>query len=242
VTRTALTALLTLFVLGSTAALAGDCEDDFAECQDDCLIQYGGSIRVEMKKQYDKCLKKCIKASKRCTERKLETASNNLDEGALDNAPTSDQVDALGLPTRDEKPAKDSKKPSKKAAADESAPYEDTQREEAVPKKEALSDDEVPKSSRTSLKVEDKKTTAPSEAPKDEPPKKAERAETMPSQDVVIRMTPKRDDGKSAGDDLRDDGPREAKPADEEPPRRRREKPKEPPPKKEEDHDDLRNY
>lgn len=244
-TRTALTTLLALAVLAPQAALAGECEDDFAECKDDCLIQYGGSIRVEMKKKYDKCLKKCSKAGKRCTERQLETKSNNLDEGALDNAPTSDQVDSEGLPTREAKASKTSDKAGKKAAKEAPAAYEDSPAEEAppAPKREALAEDEVPKSSRTSLKVDEKQAPSPEPVKKEEPQPRPEPKSEKPAEEQVIKMTPKKDDGRSSGDDLRDDGPREDKPAEEEAPRpKRREKQKEPPPKKEEDHDDLRYF
>lgn len=218
--------------LSPLAARAGECDDDFSECKEDCLIQYGGSIRVEMKKKYEKCVKKCSKTARRCTERQMETKSNNLDEGALDNAPTSDQVDSDGLPTRD---AASKKAPKKEAPVD----HDDDLRHDAPAHQgEELPADEVPKSSRTSLKTDEKSGPPPEAKKKSEAPK----AEPVAEEPAPIRMTPKKDDGKSAGDDLRDDGPRDEKPAEEEPPRRRREKPKEPPPKKEEDHDDLRFY
>lgn len=223
-----LCAVLVALAAWPGVALADECEDDFLECKDTCLIQYGGSIRVEQKKKYDKCLKKCTKSSRRCTEREVEASTNNLDEGALKNTPTSDQVDSSGMP--------ESKKKKKAASAepDDDAATSD----EPAPKKDPLREDEVPKSSRTSLKVEEPKSPPPETKKADEP-----RAEAKPAEPDVIRMTPKKDDGKSTGDDLRDDGPRpEDKPAAEEPPKKKREKPKEPPPKKEEDHDDLRNY
>lgn len=219
------------------SARAGDCEDDFSECKEDCLIQYGGSIRVEMKKKYEKCVKKCTKTARRCTERQLETKANELDEGALDGTPTSDQVDAEGLPTRE-------RKRKKEAPVDHD---EDLRHDAPARQDEALPADEVPKSSRTALKTDEKggppsEPKQQSEAPKTEPVA-APRPEPPADEPRPIVMTPKRDDGKSVGDDLRDDGPRERKPVEEEAPRpRRRERPKEPPPKKEEDHDDLRFY
>lgn len=232
--------VLSLLLLLPATAMAGECEDDFAECQDDCLIQYGGSIKVEMKKKYDKCAKKCSKKARQCTERRMETRNNSLEEGSLDRAPTSDQVDSDGLPTR-EKPSRKTKKAAEPLDHDD-----DLKSDEPSRPKEELPADEVPKSSRTSLKVEEKKAppaeTKQAEAPK-EPKEPKEDARATQEDAPVIRMTPKKDDGKSAGDDLRDDGPREESPAVEEAPRpKRREKPKEPPPKKEEDHDDLRNY
>jgi hypothetical protein len=203
--RLVLVGLLALAPLSARAA--GECDDDFAECKDDCLIQYGGSIRVEVKKQYDKCMKKCTKASRRCTERQMETQSNQLDEGALDRTPTSDQVDADGLPTREPPPKQ---KPDERR--------EPTPRDEQTPPKPAL---ESPKP---------RETTGPTPtAPKSTEP-------------APIRMTLKKDDGKSAGDDLRDDGPREAAPNSDEPAKpKRREKEKKSPPKKSVDDDDLRD-
>lgn len=227
--------------LAPLSARAGECDDDFSECKEDCLIQYGGSIRVEVKKKYDKCVKKCSKTARRCTERQMETKSNNLDEGALDGAPTSDQVDAEGMPTRD---TGSKKTPKKEAPID----HDDDLRNDAPAHQgEELPANEVPKSSRTSLKTDEKSGPPPEPKKKSEEPraeKVAEKpAEPQADEPTPIRMTPKKDDEKSAGDDLRDDGPREEKPAEEEAPRpKRREKPKEPPPKKEEDHDDLRFY
>lgn len=225
--------------LAPLSARAGECDDDFSECKEDCLIQYGGSIRVEVKKKYDKCVKKCSKTARRCTERQMETKSNNLDEGALDGAPTSDQVDADGLPTRD---TGSKKTPKKEAPVD----HDDDLRNDAPAHQgEELPEAEVPKSSRSSLKTDEKSGPPPEAKKKSEEPKAekvAEKHADPADEPAPIRMTPKKDDGKSAGDDLRDDGPRDEKPAEEEAPRKRREKPKEPPPKKEEDHDDLRFY
>lgn len=223
--------------LAPLSARAGECDDDFSECKEDCLIQYGGSIRVEVKKKYEKCVKKCSKTARRCTERQLETKSNNLDEGALDGAPTSDQVDSDGLPTRD---SGSKKAPKKEAPVD----HDDDLRNDAPAHQgEELPANEVPKSSRTSLKTDEKSGPPPEAKKTSEAPKTEKPADPPAEEPTPIRMTPKKDDGKSAGDDLRDDGPREEKPADEEAPRpKRREKPKEPPPKKEEDHDDLRYY
>lgn len=235
--------VLSLLLLLPATAMGGECEDDFAECQDDCLIQYGGSIKVEMKKRYEKCAKKCSKKARQCTERRMETRNNSLEEGSLDRSPTSDQVDSDGLPTREKSSGKS------KRAAEPVDHDDDLKSDEPSRAKEELPADEVPKSSRTTLKVEEKKAPPPetkqAEAPKasKESRDSKEDARGAPEEAPVIRMTPKKDDGKSAGDDLRDDGPREESPAVDEALRpKRREKPKEPPPKKEEDHDDLRNY
>ena len=196
-----LCAVLVALVALPGLARADDCEDDFLECKDDCLIQYGGSIRVEQKKKYDKCLKKCTKSSRRCTEHAVETSTNQLEEGALKGTPTSDQVDSSGMPESKKKKKKASAEPEARSTEDDAAASD-----EPAPKKDAIRDDEVPKSSRTTLKVEEPKSPPPETKKAEEP-----RAEAKPAKAAepdVIRMTPKKDDGKSTGDDLRDDGPR----------------------------------
>ena len=82
--------LASLIVLAAPAFAEGDCDENFSECKEDCLIEFGGSVRVEVKKAYDKCMKKCTKVAGRCTERAIETKAGGLDEGALDGTPTSD--------------------------------------------------------------------------------------------------------------------------------------------------------
>lgn len=90
--------LLVVLVFLPTALWAGECEDGYSECQEDCLIQFGGSIRVEMKAKFVKCIKKCTKKSATCRERFNETKVNRLNEGALDRSPTSRDVDEFGMP------------------------------------------------------------------------------------------------------------------------------------------------
>ncbi len=205
----------------ATAALAqAECDDTFLECKDDCVIEFGGSVRVEVKKRYDKCMKKCVKGVNRCTERTLETKNSGLDEGALDGTVGSDEVDKDKLPTRTS--GKKKKVAAEPRADDEAAS------DEPVAMKEALREDELPRSNRTSLKTDE---PAPPPAKKD---------------DVIeVKRSPRKE-----GEDLRDDRPRPEAPkqqavvedAPPPPPKRREEKPKEPPKKKEEDHDDLRFY
>jgi hypothetical protein len=221
-------------MLTLTAALAraeAECEDDFTECKDDCVVEYGGSTRVEMKKLYEKCMKKCIKTVNRCSERVTETKNNKLDDGALDHSPGSDEVDKNNMPTRTSRPGK---KPTAEPGGDEdntpSKPHDD------------LSDAEVPKSSRTQLKDEGDKGNKPPPASKPPPSSKPEPVadKPPPKKEEPIRMELK---PKDAEDDLRDDKPRQKDPEPEPtPPPKKREEPKPPPPKKEEDHDDLRNY
>ena len=215
--------LVLALVCCSLPALAqGDCEDSFLECKDDCLIEFGGSVRVEMKKRYDKCMKRCTKKGNQCTERVMETKASGLEEGALDGAPTSDEVDSSGLPTRTGSEPK-----KKKKARDDVREDDAVADDEPVKKKEKLSESEVPKSDRTKLKVDEPKEPARVEAP---PPKKEEPP------------------ARKLDEDLRDDGARVTAPARKEeveeaaPPPKKKEEKKEPPKKKEEDHDDLRFY
>lgn len=232
--------LIAVVALPFTALAEGECQDDYLECKDGCLIDYGGSIRVEVKKQFDKCMKKCTKIARRCTERSMETKASGLDEGALDGAPTSDQVDEHGMPTS----TASKKKKKSKVAAEEPA-SEEVSDEPARPR-ESLSDGEVPKSSRTAIKTDD---DAPSKKKKGDEPSKGEVAkqEEPPKKEVIeMKLSPT----KSTNDeDLRDDKPRASSPPKEEPrdeepppPPKKEKKKEEPPKKKEEDHDDLRYY
>lgn len=222
-------ALALLIVLAPPAFAEGECEENFFECKDDCLIEFGGSIRVEMKKAYDKCMKKCTKVAGRCTERAMETKAGNLDEGALDGTPTSDMEAGSGSP---------SKKKKKKKAIDTYVDEQPTEDEPVKKKKEALSDSEIPRSERTVLKTDD-------EPPPSKKEKKEERAEAPKKEVIEMKMTPKKEE-----EDLRDDKPRASAPPPKEEPREEEEPPpppkkkkkEEPPPRKEEDHDDLRFY
>ena len=207
---------LALLLLPTPALADSDCEDTFFECKDDCLIEFGGSIRVEVKKRYDKCMKKCTKTANRCGERVMETKASGLDEGALDGTPASDQ----------DRVSKKKKKTAAEPAAEDTASDD-----EPVRKKEALSESELPKSDRTTLKTDD--------AP---PPSKKKEKEAEPKKEVIeMKMTPRKEE-----EDIRDDKPRASAPREEEapPPKKKTEVKKDPPPPKrqEEDHDDLRNY
>lgn len=226
---------------------AGDpCDDDFNECKESCLIEFGGSIRDEVKKKYGKCMKKCTKTADLCTERAIETRTNNLDEGALDKSPGSSEVDENGMPerttgrakkTEDAPPRRDDdvRAADPKRDKPEKAKADKPGREERAekPKKDEPRDEAPPKSTRTKLeKVE---------PAKDEPKPREERAEAREDkQEIKVELKPERRSG--LDEDLRDDGARrdEAKPKKREEPRR--EEPLPPPKRKEEDHDDLRNY
>ena len=205
--------LALLIVLASSAAFAeGDCEDNFMECKDDCLIEFGGSVRVEVKKQYDKCMRKCTKTANRCGERVTETRASGLDEGALDGTPASDEERTGSGPVKKKK----------------AAPAVEQTDDEPAQKKEALSDAEVPKSERTTLKTDDAPAPAPAPAKKEViemkmTPRKKDEGDL-------------RDDKPPAREEVREETPAPA------PKKKTEEKKPDPPRRKEEDHDDLRNY
>lgn len=219
--RAVLRTLFALMLTASSLSFAQECGENFAECKDDCLIEFGGSIRVEMKKKYERCLKRCTKVSRRCDERDEVTRTGNLDEGSLAGTPTTDQVDSNGIPTRSRK--------EKKTAPVEERSTASRDDDDAPPRpKDDLRESEMPKSNRTQLKVEEKKK-------EDEPA-------PAPAKKIEMKLTPQKED-----EDLRDDKPRaQSAPAPKEdeppPPPPKKEKKKDPPPKKEEDHDDLRFY
>ena len=173
-----------LLALLPTLAWAGECEDDFSECQDLCSVQYGGSIRDEMKNKFVKCLNKCRGKAQTCRERTTETKSNHLNEGALDRSPSSHDVDEFGMPilkkaptpnkpsTRDEVHDDDSPpppKPGKPSKKTEPAPGSEPV---AKPKPPSLDEDDLSKPERTPVVVEKPAPRDPEPAPvvKKKPP------------------------------------------------------------------------
>lgn len=223
-----------LSVALSLPALADECTDDYAECKDGCLIEFGGSMQLSQKKKYEKCTNKCTKTARRCSERVMETKNNQLDEGALDGTPASDETDRDGLPTRS-----GSKKKKARDAEESSGSPSD---EGSSTPRGALREDEVPKSNRTTLKVDE---SAPPPKKDEEAPKKDEEDAPQKSEVIEMKITRKKN---GSDNELRDDGPRaQPQPKEEEAPPPSRKKKKEktddaPPPKRDEDHDDLRNF
>lgn len=228
-------AALFVTALLAVPAWADECTDDYAECKDGCLIEFGGSMQTAMKKKYEKCANKCTKNARRCSERVMETKNNQLDEGALDGTPASDEADRDGLPTRSGSGGK------KKKARDTEDTSSGSTNDDSSGPREALREDEVPRSNRTKLKVDE--SAAP---PKKEEEPKQEDEPAQKSDVIEMKLSKKK---KSGGDDeLRDDGPRaqpKEEPREDAPPPRRKKKEKtedSSPKKREEDHDDLRNY
>ena len=142
-----------MLALLPTLGWAGECEDDFSECQDLCSVQYGGSIRDEMKMRFVKCLTKCRGKGQTCRERTTETKSNHLNEGALDRSPSSRDVDELGMPIlkkaipppKAARPVKEYEPPPRPPPAPEPV---------SKPKPKSLDDEDLSKSDRTPVVIE----------------------------------------------------------------------------------------
>jgi hypothetical protein len=130
---------------------ASTCNDDFAECKENCTIDYGGSLKTRDK--LGKCMKKCDSGSRDCRERFFEVHRNKLDPSAMDEkqrprdpiepaqpsvvsdkppAPQKDEVSDEPVPKRtatrisdlagDEKPEPEKKKPEPEKKAEAKAP------------------------------------------------------------------------------------------------------------------------
>jgi len=147
-----------LFFAAPLLARAGECEDDFAQCQDDCMIQFGGSIREEMKAKFVKCVRKCGRTSNNCQERFTETKVNHLNEGALDKSPGSRNIDEDGMPILKKRPVDDRRDDLRD---DLPAPERVAKAKTKKKPRDEVKDDEVIKSERTKLDA-------------DPPPKKVE--------------------------------------------------------------------
>ncbi len=240
--------LIPVAVLLALPARAGldECNDDFSECRETCTVEFGGSIREEVKKKFNKCMKKCGKKLNLCTERAVETKSNALDEGALDKAPGSREVDENGMPERTAAKKRDDDAPARRddelrvqEPKPKDAPPAREERAEKRAPKEELREEEVPRSSRTKLDKVEK-----AEAPKREPKASEERAAAPPPKETEeIKVELKPDRRPALDEDVRDDSSSSsssAPPAREE--KKKKEEKKKDPPKKEEDHDDLRFY
>lgn len=214
-----LLALAVVSLWAVSAHAAGDCAAAFSDCQEDCTLMYGGSIKVSNKKKFAKCAKACTKKRRTCDERVFETKNNALEEGSLDKSPTSRDVDEDGLPTR-----------TAVSKGDDDAPASTRTRLDKVQEPENKGDDDAPPPRPAETVKAERAAPARDEAP---PPKESPRAESKksPGDDLRDDGDRKRDDEE---EDLRDERPRKDGKHD-----RKRD---EPPPKKEEDHDDLRYY
>jgi hypothetical protein len=191
---------LVLFV-GAVASGQGrpiaptDCDDNFAECKEDCAIKWGGTTNLKMRGKLGPCVNKCSSVELDCRETFFETRRSQLDEGSISGSPSSRDSDSDGLPTKTAQKKKD----------DEPAPKVEKKKEvEAKPAYE-LKAEEVPKSNRTQLSKVDEPGDKPAKV---EAPKKAAVAEPEPapaapppSKKTEKREEPKKDEKKKALDE-----------------------------------------
>jgi hypothetical protein len=163
--------------MASLAFASTPCEESLRDCKEDCSIEFGGSTQLAMKKKFDGCLAKCTKTNGLCTERALETERNNLDVGALEQAPGSREVDSDGFSTG----TRASKtKASSSAKSDDAAPATRDSESKSAPKvlrpAPELTADEIPKSQRSEIKADPKEEARIKEAADAEKAAAAERA------------------------------------------------------------------
>ena len=156
----------TMLALLPALGWAGECEDDFSECQELCSVQYGGSIRDEMKAKFVKCLSKCRGKALTCRERPTETKSNHLNDGALDRSPSSRDVDEFGMPILKKRPTPDKPSTREELRDDDSPPPAKVSKQPkktepppapqtvAKPKPKSLDDDDLSKSDRAPVVTE----------------------------------------------------------------------------------------
>jgi len=157
-----------------------ECDDNFAECKEDCAIRWGGNTNLKMRAKLNPCLSKCGRAELDCRETFFETRRNNLDEGSISGSPSSRDVDGDGLPTRTAQ-KKPEEKRVEKPAEDEPAPKPKPTYE--------LREDEVPKSNRSQISKVDDKAEKPKAEPKPEPKPEPAREEPkkQPALDSDVR-------------------------------------------------------
>jgi hypothetical protein len=245
--------LLTLVGLslgtGTTSAwAAGPCNEALSECREDCLIEFGGSTALPMKKKYDRCLGKCVKTASLCTERALEVDRNQLDEGSLDKSPGSREVDSDGFSTA---PKASNKKTDGDAFDTASTPKRtapSSTGRESPPLAPPLSQSEIPKSTRSELAVDPKtvpepKPPAPSDTPESSPraASASDSVPAVPKKADALKTAPATVETKKAAEAERRDDLKPAPTATAEPVPVQR-KTVAPKPEKKRDDDDLRNF
>ena len=221
-----------------------DCDDAFAECKEDCTINFGGTTNDKARAKVNKCLNKCSSTELECRERFFETKRNALDEGALKDSPGSRQVDEDGMPNktaakkrdRDEGRTKVSESPAPPPKDHDEDLRDDRPRNEPPAKAEKkkadpppayeLKAEETPKSNRSQISKVDAKESKPE--PKAEP--KVESKRTVVRDDPPPPKPEEPKKTSSLDRDVREEDKRVEK--REEPPPRKEEPKKEEPKKK----------
>lgn len=250
----------TLLTVAAPALADQDCQDQFNECQDDCSMQHGSSVKDEAKRAFQKCLSKCVKKSNLCREQAMEVKSNDLDERALekDNSAAAQELDengyakkGVGLRGKAVKGKDDVREEDPPGFFDDpgdgDSPKKKKKKKKARPE---VREEEVVKSSRTSFG--DEPETKPSAKAKEEPPPaKADTSGKKGKAPEEARAEPRPEPRPEPKAEAKPEPPppaKESRPAakassddDEDEKPKKSSKAKEPPPKKEED-DDLRNF
>jgi hypothetical protein len=228
---------LLLLLLPSVALADPECEEALSDCKDTCVIGFGGSIRVEARQRYERCMKQCLDAEARCTAEALGTKGEPLDDGARDDAQDRGTRDGT---TREGKEGRSATK-SRDDGHDSAAPATSRSGADAAspPSKERGGPDASSSSKdRRGAPAKDASPGSP-DAPR--PPKE---------RGVAHTETPAASRTSSPGDGARGEGGSATQgeeaaepPASGTPAATPKKDPRpKPPPKKEEDHDDLRNY
>jgi hypothetical protein len=150
-----------------------DCDDNFAECKEDCAIRWGGTTNMKLRAKLNPCLSKCGSAERDCRETFFETRRNNLDEGSISGSPSSRDVDSDGIPTKTSQKKEEPKRKEEDLRDDrrreEAAPVVEKKKEPEPKPSYELKPEETPKSNRTQISKVDDKGDKPRSEPKSEP-------------------------------------------------------------------------
>jgi len=197
-----------------------DCDDNYAECKEDCTISYGGTTNDKVKAKINTCMRKCNSVEADCRERFFETRRNNLDEGSLKDSPSSRSEDSDGMPKSAPKKKSDE---GRTKISDSSPPpkarEEDLSRDDPPPAKaekkraepQELKPEETPKSSRTQISEKPAPKAEPKPEPRrveeparrEEPKKSAGLDSDVRSEDDAPRKAEKKHDADTKKDDTR---------------------------------------
>ncbi len=186
-----------------------DCDDNFAECKEDCAIKWGGTTNLKMRAKLTPCLNKCSSLELDCRETFFEAKRNNLDEGSISGRPSPRDSDSDGPPTKtaQKKPVEDVRDDRRR---EEPAPKAEPKKEPEPKPAYELKEEEVPKSNRSQISRVDDKGEKPAKAepkteknvareeppPRREEPRKAPDDSSPPPKKTEKREEPKKDEKK----------------------------------------------
>jgi len=188
------------FAIGQNRPIAPvDCDDNYAECKEDCAIRFGGNTKMSMRAKLNPCINKCSSVERDCRETFFETKRNNLDEGSISGAPSSRDVDSDGLPTKTAQKKPEPKKVDRhdEELRDSATPTpEPSVSKKKEPEPEPLRQEETPKSTRSSVKTEADKAPPPPVPVKKEEPVAEPAAPPPPKKEEKKREEPPKKDEK----------------------------------------------